>query len=65
MIVEWFNDTGGIDADPEFGFAHAELLRSGFGYVGVSAQAQGVVGGGASLSAFTGVKVEAPRSRRP
>jgi hypothetical protein len=45
VIVESFNDTGGVDADPEFGFAHAELLRSGFGYVGVSAQAQGVVGG--------------------
>ena len=43
VIVEWFNDTGGVDADPEFGFAHVELLRSGFGYVGVSAQAQGVV----------------------
>jgi hypothetical protein len=55
VIVEWFNDTGGIDADPEFGFAHAELLRSGFGYVGVSAQAQGVVGGGISLSALSGI----------
>ncbi|MGO9833175.1 MAG: alpha/beta hydrolase domain-containing protein [Polyangiaceae bacterium] len=58
VIVEWFNDTGGIDADPEFGFAHAELLRSGFGYVGVSAQAQGVVGGGFSLSALTGITVK-------
>jgi hypothetical protein len=58
VIVEWFNDTGGIDADPEFGFAHAELLRSGFAYVGVSAQAQGVVGGGLSLSALTGVSVK-------
>ncbi len=49
VIVEWFNDTGGVDADPDFAFSHAELLRSGFGYVGVSAQAQGVVGGGISL----------------
>jgi hypothetical protein len=55
VLVEWFNDTGGIDADPEFGFAHAELLRSGFAYVGVSAQAQGVVGGGISLAALSGV----------
>jgi len=55
IIVEWFNDTGGVDADPEFGFAHAELLRSGFGYVGVSAQAQGVVGGTLSLSSLIGV----------
>lgn len=58
VIVEWFNDTGGVDADPEFGFAHVELLRSGFGYVGVSAQAQGVVGGGPSLSALIGVDVQ-------
>jgi hypothetical protein len=58
VIVEWFNDTGGIDADPEFGFAHAELLRSGFAYVGVSAQAQGVVGGGLSLSSLSGISVK-------
>jgi Alpha/beta hydrolase domain len=55
VFVEWLNVTGGIDADPDFGYAHAELLRDGFGYVGVSAQAQGVVGGGISLSALSGV----------
>jgi hypothetical protein len=58
ILVEWFNDTGGVDADPEFGFAHAELLRSGFAYVGVSAQSAGVVGGGVSLSSFVGVDVQ-------
>ncbi len=58
VLVEWLNDTGGVDADPDFGYAYAELLRSGFGYVGVSAQAQGVVGGGVSLSALTGIAVK-------
>jgi hypothetical protein len=51
VIVEWLNVSGGVDADPDFVFQHVELLRSGFAYVGVSAQAQGVVGGGAALVA--------------
>jgi Alpha/beta hydrolase domain len=50
VLVEWLNVSGGVDADAEFSFGHAELLRSGFAYVGVSAQAQGVVGGGLSLA---------------
>ncbi len=53
VFVEWLNVSAGIDADPEFVFGHAELLRSGFAYVGVSAQAQGVIGGGFSLVAGT------------
>jgi hypothetical protein len=49
VLVEWLNVSGGVDADPEFAFGHVELLRSGFAYVGVSAQAEGVIGGGFSL----------------
>jgi Alpha/beta hydrolase domain len=49
VLVEWLNVSGGVDDDPEFSFGHVELLRSGFAYVGVSAQAQGVIGGGFSL----------------
>jgi hypothetical protein len=49
VLVEWLNVSGGVDDDPEFSFGHPELLRSGFAYVGVSAQAQGVIGGGFSL----------------
>jgi hypothetical protein len=49
VFVEWFNVSGGIDDDPDFGYAHVELLRSGWTYVGVSAQAEGVVGGGFAL----------------
>jgi hypothetical protein len=46
VIVEWFNETAGRDSDPDFGFAHLEMLRAGFAYVGVSAQALGITGGG-------------------
>jgi hypothetical protein len=49
VLVEWLNVSGGVDDDAEFSFGHVELLRSGFAYVGVSAQAQGVIGGGFSL----------------
>ena len=47
VIVEWLNVTSGRDADPDFGFAAPELLRDGFAYVGVTAQAVGVSGGSA------------------
>jgi hypothetical protein len=45
VIVEWLNVTSGRDADPDFGFAGPEMLRDGFAYVGVTAQAVGVAGG--------------------
>jgi hypothetical protein len=48
VIVEWLNVTAGMDLDPDFGYAHVELLRSGYAYVGVSAQAEGVIGGSPS-----------------
>jgi Alpha/beta hydrolase domain len=44
VLVEWLNETAGRDADPDWGFTYPELMRAGFGYVGVSAQALGVVG---------------------
>ena len=46
VLVEWFNVTGGADADPGFIYNSTELIREGYAWVGVSAQAQGVVGGG-------------------
>jgi hypothetical protein len=55
VIVEWLNVTGGLDVDPDFGYAHVELLRSGFGYVGVSAQAAGVIGGPPSITGSPGI----------
>ena len=49
VFVEWLNVSGGADDDPDFGYAHPELLRSGWAYVGISAQAVGIQGGGFSL----------------
>ena len=49
VIVEWFNVTGGADADPGFIYNSEELIREGYAWVGVSAQAQGVVGGGFAI----------------
>jgi hypothetical protein len=42
VLVEWLNVTGGVDAGPEWTLAHNELVREGFAWVGVSAQAVGV-----------------------
>jgi hypothetical protein len=40
--MEWLNVSGGLDAAPDWGLGNAELLRSGFAWVGVSAQAVGL-----------------------
>lgn len=45
VIVEWLNVSGGLDAAPDWIMAHTELTRSGYAWVGVSAQAIGVEGG--------------------
>jgi len=47
VIVEWLNVTSGRDSDPDFAFAGPELMREGYAYVGVTAQAVGVAGGAA------------------
>jgi hypothetical protein len=44
VVVEWFNVSGGMDAEPEWGFLHQEILRDGHAWVGVSAQQVGVSG---------------------
>lgn len=45
LVVEWFNVSGGIDADVEWLYTHTELIRGGYGWVGVSAQRAGIVNG--------------------
>jgi hypothetical protein len=45
LLVEWLNVSGGIDASPDFTYMSTELLRSGYAWVGVSAQQIGVSGG--------------------
>jgi hypothetical protein len=49
VLVEWLNVSAGRDADVEFGFAHDEIFREGYAYVGVSAQAVGVTGEGIAI----------------
>ena len=46
VFVEWFNVSGQSEADPNFSLLHAELLREGYAYVGVGAQAAGINGRG-------------------
>jgi hypothetical protein len=42
VVVEWLNVSAGIDAAAEWLYSHNEMIRDGFAYVGVSAQALGV-----------------------
>jgi hypothetical protein len=42
VIVEWLNVSGGLDASPEWLQTHVELIRRGYAWVGMSAQAVGV-----------------------
>jgi len=49
VVVEWLNVSGGADGDPGFMYNAEEILREGYAFVGVSAQAVGVEAGGLSL----------------
>ncbi|MEO8313711.1 MAG: alpha/beta hydrolase domain-containing protein [Pseudomonadota bacterium] len=42
VVVEWYNVTGGQDADIVFAATHDHLLREGYAFVAVSAQRVGV-----------------------
>jgi Alpha/beta hydrolase domain len=42
VVVEWLNVSGGVDDSPDWTLSHNELVREGFAWVGVSAQAVGV-----------------------
>jgi len=42
VVVEWLNVSGGVDAAPDWLYIHNELIREGFAWVGVSAQAVGI-----------------------
>src|SRR5262245_11260412 len=41
-LVEWLNVSGGVDANPDWVQTHTELIRDGYAWVGVSAQAVGL-----------------------
>jgi hypothetical protein len=42
VVVEWLNVTAGTDSAPDWTFPRREILRSGYAWVGVSAQWVGV-----------------------
>jgi hypothetical protein len=42
VVVEWLNVSGGVDASPDWVHMHDELIREGYAWVGVSAQAAGL-----------------------
>jgi len=45
-VVEWLNVSSDVDIDIDFVFASEEILRRGYAWVGVSAQAVGITGDG-------------------
>src|SRR5262249_46285480 len=51
VIVEWLNVSFCNDVSPQWLSTHTELIRSGYAWVGVSAQSAGVDGHG-SLASF-------------
>lgn len=42
VLVEWLNVSAGFDSAPDWGMLHTELIRSGYAWVGLSAQEVGV-----------------------
>ena len=61
VVVEWMNVSAGTDEDVDWGFAHDELVRDGFAYVGVSVQKAGIYGGGGIPGiALSPLKVQDP-----
>lgn len=50
VVVEWFNVSSAIDIDVDFVYSHAELLRGGYTWVGVTAQAVSVESDGSTSS---------------
>jgi len=65
VFVEWLNVSGGLDASPDWTYGHVELIRSGFAWVGVSAQKVGIAGGGNSLGAALALKNADPVRYEP
>ena len=50
VVVEWLNVSSGADAAPDYTYLADELIRSGYAWVGVSAQRIGVEGGEVAVS---------------
>lgn len=50
VLVEWLNVSSGTDSAPDWTYLATEIVRSGYAWVGVSAQQIGVMGGDSSVS---------------
>ncbi len=61
VVVEWLNVSGGLDASPDWSYAHDEIVRSGSAWIGVSAQRAGIEGGGNPLGAALALKNADPQ----
>lgn len=53
VIVEWLNVSGGVEASSSWIMAHTELVRSGYAWIGVSAQKAGIDGNGINLTGLS------------
>ncbi|OBB35398.1 alpha/beta hydrolase domain-containing protein [Mycobacterium sp. 852002-51961_SCH5331710] len=60
VIVEWLNVSGGLDTPAVWLMAHREIARSGYAYVGVSAQRVGVEGGTSLVGIDMSLKTQDP-----
>jgi hypothetical protein len=62
VVVEWFNVSSQTDVDVDFGYLADEILRKGYAWVGVSAQAAGInsTGGSQFGPAAVGLKAWDP-----
>ncbi|MFN8542782.1 MAG: alpha/beta hydrolase domain-containing protein [Candidatus Binatia bacterium] len=60
VVVEWLNVSGGLDAAPDWIFAHTLLMREGFAWVGVSAQFTGIEGGASPIGLNLSLKAINP-----
>ncbi len=68
VVVEWLNVSAGSDTDPDWAYAAAEFNRSGYAYVGVSAQQAGINGstlGDVASQLLPGVHVSGLRRADP
>ncbi len=64
VVVEWLNVSGGLDAAPDWTTAHIEMIRSGYAWVGVSAQAVGVEGGAQTIPGLPDLSLKAANPAR-
>ncbi|MDB5423946.1 MAG: hypothetical protein JWQ29_1362 [Phenylobacterium sp.] len=62
VVVEWLNVSAGTDGAPDWNYAHREMIRKGYAYVGVSVQKVGIDGsGGMSFPGAVPIKKADPQ----